>query len=206
MRNVKPMWMAYINIYALLLHCLIFLRGSCASLGPSGRNSKVTDEYRWVGGWKMQLSHTQTQTHTQSHTLIYLSPCPCTVERAGAADGPLKLSLSQGAAAGSEAGPVGLRPGVTAATSCVSVTVNPFAIIKAGPSGSTWQQRAAGGQSRRRRGRVLQTSGSWADLVSTWALMCRYMSSGHRDTSLWDCYCEAVNMSCALFESVEDVI
>lgn len=46
------------------------------------------------------------------------------------------------------------------AMSCISVTVNLFAIIKASPSGSTWQQRAAGGHRRRRRGRILQTNGS----------------------------------------------
>ena len=64
-----------------------------------------------------------------------------------------------------EACPVQPWPGDAITMSCVSVTVNPLAIIKASPSGSTWQRRAARGQRKRRRGQILQTNGSRAALM-----------------------------------------
>lgn len=119
--------------HAPLLLCPIFLKGKCVSVGPSRRNSKVTVR-------EAEKKAERSCIHTHAH----LSLCPGMLggqRQQMVCIGSYCLTMQQQGARC----PVQPWPEDTILMSCISVTVNLFPVIKASPSGSSWQQRVAGG-------------------------------------------------------------
>ena len=97
-------------------------------------------------------THTHIHTHTHTHTVSVICPRARDCwEGSGSRWSAMALIVSGCGNGKGEACPVQPWPGDAITTSCVSVTVNPFAIIKASPlvppdSGEQLEDKGRGGE------------------------------------------------------------